>query len=45
MIRGYAREMGHELKPDFKIAIYHNINVDEDCDRASPRLIGTSFFL
>jgi alkanesulfonate monooxygenase SsuD/methylene tetrahydromethanopterin reductase-like flavin-dependent oxidoreductase (luciferase family) len=34
MIRGYAREMGRELKPDFEVAIYHNINVDEDRDRA-----------
>jgi alkanesulfonate monooxygenase SsuD/methylene tetrahydromethanopterin reductase-like flavin-dependent oxidoreductase (luciferase family) len=34
MIRGYSREMGHELKPDFEIAIYHNINVNEDRDRA-----------
>ena len=34
MIREFAREMGHELKPDFEVAIYHNINVDEDRDRA-----------
>jgi alkanesulfonate monooxygenase SsuD/methylene tetrahydromethanopterin reductase-like flavin-dependent oxidoreductase (luciferase family) len=34
MIRQYAREMGHELKPDFEVAIYHNINVDENRDRA-----------
>ena len=34
MIREYAREMGHELRPDFEVAIYHNINVDEDRDRA-----------
>jgi alkanesulfonate monooxygenase SsuD/methylene tetrahydromethanopterin reductase-like flavin-dependent oxidoreductase (luciferase family) len=34
MIREYAREMGRELKPDFEAAIYHNINVDEDRDRA-----------
>ena len=34
MIREYAREMGHELKPDFEVAIYHNVNVDEDRDRA-----------
>ena len=34
MIREYARELGHELKPDFEVAIYHNINVDEDRDRA-----------
>jgi len=34
MIGAYAREMGHELKPDFEVAIYHNINVDEDRDRA-----------
>jgi alkanesulfonate monooxygenase SsuD/methylene tetrahydromethanopterin reductase-like flavin-dependent oxidoreductase (luciferase family) len=34
MIGEYAREMGHELKPDFEVAVYHNINVDEDRDRA-----------
>ena len=34
MIRGYTREMGHELKPDFEVAIYHNINVNEDRDGA-----------
>jgi len=34
MIREYAREMGHELRPGFEVAIYHNINVDEDRDRA-----------
>ena len=34
MIRGYAREMGRELKSDFEVAIYHNINVNEDRDRA-----------
>jgi alkanesulfonate monooxygenase SsuD/methylene tetrahydromethanopterin reductase-like flavin-dependent oxidoreductase (luciferase family) len=34
MIREYAREMGRELKPDFEVAIYHNVNVDEDRDRA-----------
>ena len=34
MIRGYSREMGHELKPGFEVAIYHNINVDQDRDRA-----------
>jgi len=34
MIRGYSREMGHELKPDFEVAIYHNINVNEDRDGA-----------
>ena len=34
MIREYAREMGHELKPDFEVAIYHNINVNEDRDQA-----------
>jgi alkanesulfonate monooxygenase SsuD/methylene tetrahydromethanopterin reductase-like flavin-dependent oxidoreductase (luciferase family) len=34
MIRGYAREIGHELKPDFEVAIYHNINVNEDRDAA-----------
>ena len=34
MIREYAREMGHELRPEFEVAIYHNLNVDEDRDRA-----------
>jgi alkanesulfonate monooxygenase SsuD/methylene tetrahydromethanopterin reductase-like flavin-dependent oxidoreductase (luciferase family) len=34
MIREYAREMGNELKLDFEVAIYHNINIDEDRDRA-----------
>ena len=34
MIHGYSREMGHELKPDFEVAIYHNINVNEDRDAA-----------
>ena len=34
MIHGYSREMGHELKSDFEVAIYHNINVNEDRDRA-----------
>ena len=33
MIREYAREMGRKLNPDFEVAIYHNINVDEDRDR------------
>ena len=32
MIRGYSREMRHEPKPDFEVAIYHNINVNEDPD-------------
>jgi alkanesulfonate monooxygenase SsuD/methylene tetrahydromethanopterin reductase-like flavin-dependent oxidoreductase (luciferase family) len=34
MIRAYAREMGRDVKPDFEVAIYHNINVDEDRERA-----------
>ncbi len=34
MIRVYAPEMGRELKPDFEAAIYDNINIDEDRDRA-----------
>jgi alkanesulfonate monooxygenase SsuD/methylene tetrahydromethanopterin reductase-like flavin-dependent oxidoreductase (luciferase family) len=34
MIREYARQMGCELKPNFEVAIYHNISVDEDRDRA-----------
>src|SRR6516165_3111355 len=33
MIREYARQMGCELKPDFEVVIYHNINVDQDRDR------------
>lgn len=34
MIRAFARETGRELKPDFEVVIYHNINVDEDRERA-----------
>ena len=34
MIRGYSREMGHDLSPGFEVAIYHNINVIEDRDQA-----------
>ena len=34
MIRGYARDAGGDLKPDFEVAIYHNININEDRDRA-----------
>jgi alkanesulfonate monooxygenase SsuD/methylene tetrahydromethanopterin reductase-like flavin-dependent oxidoreductase (luciferase family) len=34
MIRGYSRESSHELKPDCEVAIYHNININEDRDRA-----------
>ena len=34
MIRGYSREMGHDPSPGFEVAIYHNINVDEDRGRA-----------
>jgi alkanesulfonate monooxygenase SsuD/methylene tetrahydromethanopterin reductase-like flavin-dependent oxidoreductase (luciferase family) len=40
MIREYAREMGRELKPNFEVAIYHNINVDEDRDRAFAEALG-----
>ena len=29
MIRGYSCEMGHEVKPDFEVAIYHNINCQQ----------------
>src|SRR5262245_198239 len=42
MIREYARQMGCELKPDFEVAIYHNINVDEDRDGHLPRPSGFS---
>lgn len=34
MIRGFARELGRDLRPDFEVAIYHNINVNEDRDQA-----------
>jgi len=34
MIRGYSSELGRELKSDFEVAIYHNINVNEDRDAA-----------
>ena len=34
MIRGYAREMRHELTTGFEVVIYHNINVNEDRDAA-----------
>lgn len=34
MIESYARETGQELSTNFEIAIYHNINVDEDRERA-----------
>jgi alkanesulfonate monooxygenase SsuD/methylene tetrahydromethanopterin reductase-like flavin-dependent oxidoreductase (luciferase family) len=46
MIRGYARETGRELPPDFEVVIYHNINVDEDRERAlaeSKRFLDTYY--
>jgi alkanesulfonate monooxygenase SsuD/methylene tetrahydromethanopterin reductase-like flavin-dependent oxidoreductase (luciferase family) len=46
MIRGYAREAGTDLKPDFEVVIYHNINVDEDRERAfaeSKRFLDTYY--
>jgi alkanesulfonate monooxygenase SsuD/methylene tetrahydromethanopterin reductase-like flavin-dependent oxidoreductase (luciferase family) len=30
MIRGYARELGRPLRPSFEVALYYNINVNED---------------
>jgi alkanesulfonate monooxygenase SsuD/methylene tetrahydromethanopterin reductase-like flavin-dependent oxidoreductase (luciferase family) len=30
MIRGYARELGRPLPQSFEVALYHNINVNED---------------
>ena len=34
MIRGYAREAGTELSPDFEVCVYYNINVNEDREAA-----------
>ena len=34
MIRGYAQEMGRELRPDFEVCVYYNVNVDEDREAA-----------
>lgn len=33
-IRQYAREEGRELGPDFEVALYYNINVNEDYEAA-----------
>jgi alkanesulfonate monooxygenase SsuD/methylene tetrahydromethanopterin reductase-like flavin-dependent oxidoreductase (luciferase family) len=33
-IRQYAREEGRELGPDFQVALYYNINVNEDYEAA-----------
>lgn len=33
-IRRYAREEGRELGPDFEVALYYNINVNEDYEAA-----------
>lgn len=33
-IRRYAREYGRELGPDFEVALYYNINVNEDYEAA-----------
>jgi alkanesulfonate monooxygenase SsuD/methylene tetrahydromethanopterin reductase-like flavin-dependent oxidoreductase (luciferase family) len=30
MIRGYALELGRALRPSFEVALYYNINVNED---------------
>src|SRR6516162_9086913 len=34
IVRRYGEQFRLELKPDFEVAIYHNINVDQDRDRA-----------
>ncbi len=34
MIRGYAREIGRTLPPDFEVCLYYNINVNEDREAA-----------
>jgi len=34
LIRGFAREMGRTLGDDFEVAVYYNINVNEDRDAA-----------
>lgn len=33
-IRTYAREEGRELGPDFEVALYYNININEDYEAA-----------
>jgi len=34
IIKGFAKEMGRELGDDFEVAVYYNINVNEDRDAA-----------
>ncbi|MGO9607430.1 MAG: LLM class flavin-dependent oxidoreductase [Candidatus Binataceae bacterium] len=34
LIRGFAREMGRTLDDNFEVAVYYNINVNEDRDAA-----------
>jgi alkanesulfonate monooxygenase SsuD/methylene tetrahydromethanopterin reductase-like flavin-dependent oxidoreductase (luciferase family) len=34
MIRGYASEAGRPLAPSFEVALYYNINVNEDREAA-----------
>ncbi len=34
LIKGFAKEMGRELAADFEVALYYNINVNEDRDAA-----------
>jgi len=34
MIRGYAREIGRPLPSGFEVAVYHNINVNDDPEAA-----------
>ena len=45
-IRQYAREEGRELGPDFEVALYYNINVNEDYEAAlqeSKRFLDTYY--
>jgi alkanesulfonate monooxygenase SsuD/methylene tetrahydromethanopterin reductase-like flavin-dependent oxidoreductase (luciferase family) len=34
MIKGFAKEMGRELSDDFEVAVYYNINVNENREAA-----------
>ncbi|HLZ70708.1 MAG TPA: LLM class flavin-dependent oxidoreductase [Dehalococcoidia bacterium] len=34
LIRGFAKEQGRELGPDFEVCVYYNFNVNEDRDAA-----------
>jgi alkanesulfonate monooxygenase SsuD/methylene tetrahydromethanopterin reductase-like flavin-dependent oxidoreductase (luciferase family) len=46
MIRGYALELGRPLRPSFEVALYYNINVNEDRNAAlveSKRFLDTYY--